>query len=169
MKKILLFLLLAPCFVYAAGAGGEADIIERTINFVIFFALVYYFGADKIKVIFKERRDGIAQSLAKIEEKLQESNKEKQKALKQLEESKKMASDIIETAHKESAMIAQKIEENTKNEIENLIRHFNEEMSYERRKVEASVIEATLDKFLNKEAIILDKEVLGNALLKKVA
>ena len=83
-KAYLLSLLFVPAMLFAAGENTNYDIIERTINFVIFFALVYYFAADAIKNTFKARRDEIANSLAKIQEKLQDSKKAKEKALNQL-------------------------------------------------------------------------------------
>ena len=167
MKKIFTLLFLFPCALLAA--EGELDIIERVINFVIFFALIYYFAADKIKGIFVERREGIANSLAKIQEKLQESKKEKQKAMQMLEEAKKNAKEIVATAHKESEIIAKKIEENTKVELENLIRQYNETINFERRKVEKVVIEEVLSEFLNKDSVTLSKDMLSQALLRKAA
>ncbi|EES89583.1 F0F1 ATP synthase subunit B [Helicobacter canadensis] len=171
MKKSILFLIamFSPCVLLAASGNGEVDIIERTINFVIFFALVYYFAAEKIKGVFKERRENIANSLAKIQEKLQESKRERQRAVEELQEAKKVAKDIIEVAHKESAIILQKAEENIKVEIENLIRQFNESMVFERRKMEKQVIDEILGEFLNKDSVVLPKDVLTQALLRKVA
>lgn len=165
----LLGLLVIPCVLLASGESGEYDIIERTINFVIFFALVYYFAANTIRDIFKARRDGIANSLAKIQEKLQDSKKAKQKALNQLEEAKKTAKDIVEAAYKESAIIVQKIEENTKNELENLVRQYNEHIAFEQRKAEKLIVDEILSKFLNKDSIALSKDTLMQSLLKKVA
>lgn len=161
--------MFSPCILLAASGSGEVDIVERTINFVIFFALVYYFAAERIKGVFKERREGIANSLAKIQEKLQESKKERQKAANELDEAKKIAKDIIEVAHKESAIILQKAEENTKAEIENLIRQFNESMTFERRKMEKLIIDEVLKEFLSKDSAVLPKDVLTQALLRKVA
>lgn len=169
-SRFYIFALLGvPSMLLAAGDGNNYDIVERTINFVIFFALVYYFGADAIKNTFKARRDEIANSLAKIQEKLQDSKKAKEKAMLRLQESKKIAKDIVETAHKESAIIAQKIEENTKLEIENLVRQYNDHIAFEQRKAEKFIVDAILSEFLNKDSVALSKEVLSQSLLKKVA
>ncbi|WP_299546545.1 F0F1 ATP synthase subunit B [uncultured Helicobacter sp.] len=169
-NKTLYFLLLmlAPITLFAAD-NANYDIIERTINFVIFFSLVYYFAADAIKNTFKARRDDIANSLAKIQEKLQESKKAKEKARNQLEEAKQVARDIIETAHKESKIIAQKVEEATKIEIENLVRQYNDHIAFEQRKAEKLIVDEVLSEFLNKDSIALSKDVLVKSLLKKAA
>lgn len=167
MKRIIVLLVVAPYILLAANGSGEVDIIERTINFVIFFALIYYFAADKIKAIFVNRREELAGSLARIQEKLQASKKEKQQALKDLEEAKRIASEIVETAHKETYVITQKIEENARIELENLVKQFNESMAFERRKIEKSVINEILDEVLHQDSISLNKEVLTQSLLKK--
>ncbi|MDA3968614.1 F0F1 ATP synthase subunit B [Helicobacter ibis] len=164
----ILSLFFIPTFLLAAGSG-EVDIVERSINFVIFFALIYYFAADKVKTMFVERRNSIAESLSKIQDKLQESKKEKQKALKQLEEAKKTANDIIETAKKEALIIAQKVDEQTNEEIESLVRQFNDDIAFERKKIERSVVADTLEEFLNSDLLTLNKETLVRTLLKKVA
>ncbi|WP_297814244.1 F0F1 ATP synthase subunit B [uncultured Helicobacter sp.] len=171
MKKnsIYLLALFTPYMLFASGGEGEYDIIERTINFVIFFALIYYFAGNAIKDIFKARRDNIANSLAKIQEKLQDSKKAKQKALNELEEAKKTAKDIVEAAHKESAILVQKIEENTKAELENLVRQYNEHIAFEQRKAEKLIVDEILSEFLNKDSISLSKDVLMQSLLKKAA
>ncbi|WP_026943747.1 F0F1 ATP synthase subunit B [Helicobacter rodentium] len=168
-KSIYILILFAPYMLFASGGEGEYDIIERTINFVIFFALIYYFAGNAIKDVFKARRDGIANSLAKIQEKLQDSKKAKQKAMNQVEEAKKTARDIVEAAHKESAIIIQKIEENTKNELENLVRQYNEHIAFEQRKAEKLIVDEILSEFLNKDSIALSQDVLMGSLLKKAA
>ena len=130
---------------------------------------MYYFAADAIKNTFKARRDEIANSLAKIQEKLQDSKKAKDRALNQLEEAKRVAHDIVETAHKESVIVVQKIEESTKMELENLVRQYNDRIAFEQRKVEKMVIDEILSEFLNKDSVVLSKDVLAQSLLKKAA
>ncbi len=159
--------LLAPSILFASGEGTDYDILERVINFVIFFALIYYFAADAIKGIFRARRDEIANSLAKIQEKLQDSKKAKEKVLKQLEEAKKASKDIVETAHKESEIIVRKVEEATKIELENLVRQYNDHIAFEQRRAEKLIIDEVLSEVLNKDSIALSKDVLAQSLLKK--
>ncbi|MBX7490075.1 F0F1 ATP synthase subunit B [Helicobacter turcicus] len=169
-KLCLLSLLFAPAVLFAAGGeNADYDIVERTINFVIFFGLVYYFGADAIKNTFKARRDDIANSLLKIQKKLHDSQLAKEKAQSQLEEAKQTARDIVETAHKESAIIAQKVEEATKMELENLVRQYNDHIAFEQRKAEKLIVDEILSEFLNRDSVVLSKDVLVQSLLKKVA
>lgn len=166
----LLALLFVPAVLFAAGGeNANYDIIERIINFVIFFGLVYYFAADAIKNTFKARRDEIANSLAKIQEKLQDSKRAKEKAQNQLEEAKQTARDIVETAHKESVIITQKVEEATKIELENLVRQYNDHIAFEQRKVEKLIVDEILSEFLNRDSVVLKKDALAQSLLKRVA
>jgi len=53
VKKLLLTLLaLAPVALFANSDGAETDIIQRTVNFVIFAGILWYLLADKIKAFF---------------------------------------------------------------------------------------------------------------------
>lgn len=153
----------------AAGGGGETDIVERTINFVIFVAILYYLAADKVKAIFAARQESIATELEKVQEKLKESKKAKEQAQKRLEESKRMAEDVILTAKKEVVLLTQKVEDSTKSDIENLIRQYNDSMEFEKRKAERAIIDEILAELFESDATKLDKAAYGEILLKKVA
>ena len=50
-----------------------------------------------------------------------------------------------------------------------MVRQFNESMAFERRKMEKLVISEILNEFLNQDAVVLNKDILAQALLKKVA
>ncbi|MGP1450745.1 MAG: F0F1 ATP synthase subunit B [Wolinella sp.] len=170
MKNILLIAFaLFPTIVLAAGSGGETDIIERTINFVIFVAILYYLVADKIRAIFVARRDAISSELGRVQEKLEESRKIREQAQKHLEESRRMAEDMIATAKKEAILLSQKVEDGAKSDIENLIRQYNEAMEFEKRKVEREVVGEILSELFDSDVTKLDKVAYGEILLKKVA
>ena len=66
-------------------------------------------------------------------------------------------------------IVAQKIEESTKMELENLVRQYNDRIAFEQRKVEKMVIDEILSEFLNKDSVVLSKDVLAQSLLKKAA
>ncbi|CAE09649.1 F0F1 ATP synthase subunit B [Wolinella succinogenes] len=161
--------LLLPTMMLASGGGGETDIVERTINFVIFIAIFYYLAADKIKAIFVARQESIAAELEKVQEKLKESKKAKEQAQKRFEESKRMAEDVILTAKKEVVLLTQKVEDSTKGDIENLIRQYNDSMEFEKRKAERAIIDEILAELFESDATKLDKSAYSEILLKKVA
>ena len=57
MKRILLLgLALAPMALFAQeGAETDYDIVQRTVNFIIFAGILWYLLADKIKAFFADR------------------------------------------------------------------------------------------------------------------
>lgn len=169
MSRFLIPFLVLPAVAFAAGGGGETDIVERTINFIIYVALFYYLAADKIKAIFVARREGIAAELEKVQLKLKESKKSKEQAQKRFEEAQRMAEDMVATAKKEVVLLTQKVEESTKSDIENLIRHYNDSMEFEKRRAEKAVIDEILAELLESDATKLDKSAYGEILLKRVA
>ena len=49
MRKILLISLGVAALFASEAASGHTDIVPRTINFIIFVALLWYLVGDKIK------------------------------------------------------------------------------------------------------------------------
>ena len=93
MRYILCIALVVilPNFAYASGGFEQSDFIPRLINFALFIAVLWYFTFARIKAIFTNRKAHIASQLQEIQNKLHKTQKEKDEALKKLEESKKKA------------------------------------------------------------------------------
>lgn len=54
MSKLFFIIFLLPLYAFGASNGsGEYDIIPRTINFLIFVAILYYFVATPFKNFYK--------------------------------------------------------------------------------------------------------------------
>ena len=163
--KILI--LLSPLALFA-GEGGT-DIIPRTINFLIFAAILYRYIAAPIKNFFKGRSEEIVTTLKSIQQKVEESKKAKEEALKKLEESKILAKSLIEDAKKEAELIVNKIENDTKNELELLEKYHQERQEIERRKMIKSVVADTINSLFAKDIQTFDNNELVNIVMKKVA
>ena len=74
MKRILLLgLALAPVALFANSQGAETDIVQRTVNFLIFAGILWYLLADKIKAFFAERSLSIQAELDKVQDTLKAS------------------------------------------------------------------------------------------------
>lgn len=74
MKKLFYFIFLLPLCAFGASNGsGEYDIVPRTINFLIFVAILYYFVANPFKAFYKNRILRISLKLDEIQKKLLES------------------------------------------------------------------------------------------------
>ena len=163
--KILI--LLSPLALFA-GEGGT-DIIPRTINFLIFAAILYRYVATPIKNFFKGRSEEIVATLKSIQQKVEESKKAKEEALKKLEESKILAKSLIEDAKKEAELIVNKIENDTKNELELLEKYHQERQEIEKRKMVKSVVADTINSLFAKDIQTFDNNELVNIVMKKVA
>ena len=143
MKKIVLFGVLSA--VLFANETAHTDIIPRTINFLIFVAILWYLVGDRIKKFFAERRENIANRFQEIEEKLRES-KEKKEALKnELINAKKLAEEIVENAKKEAEFIEKKIKSQLEEEIKLLEKHFEEYKEAEIRKTKQEAVKEYLN------------------------
>ena len=173
MKKLLFILfLIFPIFMYASGASEgieSTDIIPRTVNFLIFAAILYYFIANPIKDFFRERKNSIADRLNSIQEKLKESNKQKKEAKELVEKAKIEAKSIMEVTKDETEILKAKILENLKMDMENLEKGFEDQTSIEQRKMTRSVILEVLDEVFAKDSLLLKKDELLDIVMKKVA
>lgn len=167
MLKVLLFFI--PLFLFGAEVNiAETDIVYRSINFVIFIALLWYLFADKFKVKLSNRRDSIAQKLKDVQNQLEDSISKKQDALKALEFSKRQANDIIANAKKEASILARDIDEQCKNELKILNQNFSDRMEFETRKMRKNIIAEVLDELLG-NGMKISKEDYIEILSKKVA
>ena len=147
----------------------ETDIFQRTVNFLIFIAIIYYLLADKTKDFFNKRSSSIQAELDKVQQVLKESNAKVENAKLELENAKKLANEIIETANADVESIKTSIEENLQQEINNIYRSFDEKIEIETKKVRKEVVKELLDELLDSKNIDVSQKDLTNIILKKVA
>jgi len=164
---IKILILLLPAFLFAG--EGHTDIIPRTINFLIFAAILYRFIAEPIKSFLKDRSNGILNLLKSIQEKVDESKKIKQDALSNLEASKVLAQNIIEDAKKEAELLVLRIQEDFENELKIMQKYYEDKQDIERRKMVKMVIAETIDSLLGEELESFNNKELINIVIKKVA
>ncbi len=171
MKAKLLFLVLAFGTLAFAGdsGGGGTDILPRTVNFLIFAAIVYYLLADKVKNFFLERRESIAAKLESVQAQLKETKEARELAEKELENAKKLAAEIIETAKKESILLSDKIKNDLEEELNLLEKIFNENCELEERKMVREVVQKILEETFEDKNIVINEKEFVNLIVKKVA
>jgi len=170
MKKILFTLsVIIPMSLFASDAGVETDILERTVNFFIFVAIMYYLLSDKLKTFFGERTESIQAELDKVQEILKESDKKLVDAKQEVENAKKVADELISTATSEVEAIKTKIDVATEQEIASLSKSFDNKTELEVRKVKKEVVENVLNQLLSDDNIALSQKDLANIITKKVA
>lgn len=171
MKRILLLgLALAPVALFASSEGAvETDIVQRTVNFIIFAGILWYILADKIKAFFAERSLSIQAELDKVQDTLKASQDKVKDAQKKLEEAKKIATEIIEGAKADIDSVKQKVATAVDTDIANLNKNLEEMMKVETSKAKKEVVTEVLEELLSSENINLTQNELVNIVLKKVA
>ncbi len=170
MKKLLLLgLTLSPLALFANSDGAETDIIQRTVNFIIFAGILWYLLADKIKAFFAQRSLDIQAELDKVQDTLKASKDKVDNAAASLDEAKKISIEIVQDAKADISSVKAKIEETVDNDIVNLGKNFDAKIEVETRKAKKEVVSEILNELLKSENIALSQEELANIVLKKVA
>ena len=170
MKRILLLgLALAPVALFASEGAVETDIVQRTVNFIIFAGILWYLLADKIKAFFAERSLSIQAELDKVQDTLKASQEKVKDAQKKLEEAKKLATEIVEGAKADIDSVKQKVATAVDSDIANLNKNLDEMMKVETSKAKKEVVAQVLEELLSSENIKLTQNELVNIVLKKVA
>lgn len=172
MKRVLLLLAMAmvPVALFASeGAETNYDIVQRTVNFIIFASILWYLLADKIKAFFANRTLGIQSELDKVQDSLKASKDRVAEAQKKLDDAKKISAEIIESAKSDIENIKQKVSASVDADIANLSKNLDEMIKVEISKAKKQVVAEILDELLNSENIKLSQDELVNIVLKRVA
>ncbi|QKJ23893.1 F0F1 ATP synthase subunit B [Poseidonibacter lekithochrous] len=170
MKRIILLgLALAPVALLAQEGAVETDIVQRTVNFIIFAGILWYLLADKIKAYFAERSLSIQAELDKVQDTLKASEDKVTDAQKQLDDAKKLAAEIVETAKADIDSVKQKVSVAVDSDISNLEKNLDEMIKVETSKAKREVVAEILDELLKSDNIKLSQDELANIVLKKVA
>jgi F-type H+-transporting ATPase subunit b len=167
--KISTILALFSISLFASSGGGETDIVERTFNFVIFAAILYYLVAEPIKKFLTGRTLSIESEFKRNEAKLEESKLAKEKAQEGLIVAKRKAGMLVADAKKEAQLIKTRLEENLVNDVQLLDKQQEELMALEESKMVKSVVEEVIGDIVTKSDVGLDQDSLTKTLLKKVS
>jgi len=145
------------------------DIVQRTVNFLLFAGLVWYLVAEPMKNFFASRSQAIADEMKKVQDKLKESVDLKKDALAKITDAEKFAEELAVTSKKENKILNDGIMTQCDVDLENLSKQQNTLMEFEQRKMVRNVVEDTLDEVLSQSNDGFDKEAMANVILKKVA
>ena len=170
MIKVVATILLTGGYLFASSAeGGATDIVPRTVNFLIFAAIIYYLVADHVKNFFQNRAASIAAKLEEVQAKLKKAKEDKERAEAELEKSKELAKEIIETTKKEIEILVKEVKEQAQNELAVLEKSFEENMELTKRKRIREITKEVLEELFEDKSLELDKEKFVNLIVKKVA
>jgi F-type H+-transporting ATPase subunit b len=147
MKKLALLTVAGSVLLFAseAMANGGTDIVARTINFIIFAAILWYLVGNKAIEFFRNRKEEIANKFQEIENRLKEAKARKEELKAKLEEAKVKAAEIVEDSKKEAEFIYNKILADTKEELEIMEKHFEEAKVAEVRKAKREAVKVFLE------------------------
>jgi len=172
MKHVFLMALIAAVTFASEqveATGTETDIIQRTVNFLIFAGIIYYLIAEPVKGFFTGRTQGIADELEKVQTRLKESKEAKESANAKIEEAKILAKEIMSSCKKENVIINEKMAAQLEFDLSNLEKQKNDIMELEKRQMVRDVVEEVLAEALNQDKSVLDKDTFADIILKKVA
>ena len=171
MNRILVLILAMSTIALASEVvkDGSTDIVQRTVNFLLFAGLVWYLIAEPVKSYFQARSQGIADELEKVQDKLNESVELKESAVAKVAEAEKFAKELMEVTESEVKILNEKIMNQCDADIEVLIKQNQTLMEFEQRKMVKNVVEDILNDVLVQSSKSFDKKAMANVILKKVA
>ncbi|WP_442564469.1 F0F1 ATP synthase subunit B family protein, partial [Helicobacter pylori] len=102
VKMVLGFLILLSPLCATGLDISQTDIIERSLNFLLFAGILWYFLAKKLRSFLRSKSLEISKRLEEIQAQLKVSKENKKKLLKELEQAKEKAELIISDANKEA-------------------------------------------------------------------
>ena len=172
MKHIFIMAMIAAVTFaseHAEIAEVETDIVQRTVNFLIFAGIVYYLIAEPVKAFFTGRTHGIATELEKVQDRLKESKAAKEAASAKIDEAKKLAEEIMSSCKKENVIINEKMASQLEFDLTNLEKQQDDIMGLEKRQMVRDLVEEVLSDALTQDSSVLDKDAFAEIILKKVA
>ena len=153
----------------SSAEGGSTDIIQRTVNFLLFAGVVWYLVAEPIKAYFNSRSQGVADELEKVQDKLKETIALKKEALAKISDAEKYADALAISSKKENKVINDNIMVQCDSELDTLGKQSASLREFEQRKMVRTVVEDVLNEVLSQSADSFDKKAMADVILKKVA
>jgi F-type H+-transporting ATPase subunit b len=170
VSRILITLLTISTVALASDAeSAGTDIVQRTVNFILFAGLIWYLVAEPVKNFFAGRSQDIADELKKVQDKLNETVALKKEALAKISEAEKFAEELAVSSKKENKILNDNIMAQCEVELETLAKQHVALTEFEQRKMVRNVVEDVLNEVLSQSSDSFDKEAMANVILKKVA
>jgi len=170
VSRILVLMLMISTYAFASEAGhGETDIVQRTVNFLLFAGLVWYLVGEPAKNYFAARSQAIADELKKVQDRLNELVALNKEALANVSAAEKFAEELVVSSKKENKIINDNIMTQCDVELEALVKQNSSLREFEQRKMVRSVVEDILKETLSQSSASFDKEAMAAVILKKVA
>ncbi len=170
MGKILLTIIMMSVYAFASDGGeGGTDIVQRSVNFVIFAGILYYLLATPVKSFFQGRTADIRAELDRVQEKMKESKTAKELALEKIEDAEKFATELLEISKKENKILSDNIAKQCDSDLENIEKQNLSLMELEQRKMVRNIVDTVMNDLLVEEGNSFDKKTMAEIIMKKVA
>lgn len=170
MNKILISLLMISTYALASGGEhAETDIVQRTVNFLLFAGVVWYLIAEPMKAYFASRSDSIANELKKVQDRLRDSAALKKDALAKVANAEKFSEELAASSKKENKLLNDHIASQCDADLENISKQQSVLMEFEQRKMVRGVVESVLKDVLTQSDASFDKDAMAKIIFKKVA
>ena len=172
MSRIIVLMLMISTIALASSGNAEdtgTDIVQRTVNFLLFAGLIWYLVAEPVKNFFAARSQEIADEMQKVQDRLKESATLKKDAQAKITDAEKFAEELAVSSKKENKILNDNIIAQCDVDLEILSKQQATLMDFEQRKMIRNVVEETLSEVLSQSSDSFDKEAMANVILKKVA
>lgn len=171
MGKIVITVFVLSMYLFGADAGheGSTDIVQRTINFLIFVGILYYILAEPIKSYFGGRSLGIAGELEKVQERLRESKHLKEAAELKADEAIQFVNELNEATKRECKILNDKIIAQGEQEAELIEKQSIALMDLEKRQMVRSVVTEIMADVMSASDESMNSDAMVEILKKKVA
>lgn len=171
MGKLLVTVLMLSAYLFGSDAvhEGSTDIVQRTVNFLIFAGILYYLLAEPLKNYFGGRSAGIAAELEKVQERLRESKRLKDAAEHKIDDANRFARDLSEMTKKECKILSEKIMAQHEIDVEIAQKQNDALMDLEKRKMVREVVAEVMGDVMSASDAAMGKDAMTDILKKKVA
>lgn len=171
MGKLLITVLMLSTYLFGsdAAAEGSTDIVQRTVNFLIFAGILYYILAEPIKNYFGGRSAGIASELEKVQERLQESKNIKEAAEHKIEEAQRFVNELNEITKKECKILSDRIMAQCDQDVDVMQKQNVSLMVLEKRQMVRSVVNEVMGDVMSASDASMGSDAMIDILKKKVA
>jgi len=170
VSRILVLMLSLSTLALASDAQhAGTDIVQRTVNFILFAGLIWYLVAEPAKNFFQARSQSIADELKKVQDRLNESIALKKEAQAKIADAQKFAEELAVSSKKENKIINDNMMVQCEAELETLTKQQDSLKEFEQRKMIRGVVNKVLNDVLSESSDSFDKEAMANVILKKVA
>ncbi|MFH0710795.1 MAG: F0F1 ATP synthase subunit B [Pseudomonadota bacterium] len=171
MGKIVITVLMLSAYLFGSDAAheGSTDIVQRTVNFLVFAGILYYLLAEPIKNYFGGRSAGIASELEKVQERLRESKRLKEAAEQKIDEATRFVNELGEMTKKECKILSDKVMSQCDQDAEIMQKQSNALMDLEKRQMVRSVVNEVMGEVMSASDSSMGSEAMTDILKKKVA